>query len=696
MGRATHIPRNRILRAIALAAPFLPAPAIAATYSITDLGSFGGNTTNAAGINSSGEIAGNSQDSTGTSYAFTWLNGTMTNLGTLNGRAPFARTINTFGQVAGNFSNADIFTYSSNGQLSDIGIPLGGTTCRANGINDLGQITGQLTLPGQVVRGFLYNPATGTTNNIGTMSGKSTDFSYGSSVNDSSQIEGDSINSNGLDHAYIWTNGSFHDLGTLGGADSSGVMVNREGHAVGTAELNDTGLPHSVFHPFLYTGTMTDLGTLGGNYGNCNALNDFDVVVGYTYLSDNTTSAPFIWSKGAMTNLNSLIPSNSGDTLTTATGINNSGEIVADGYNSKGQHAAFLLTPTASFLTWDAIGPSGDGVTWDTTSQNWNNGSPAIFANQLNTMFNDANAGPASYHVTLNTTVSPGSVTVNNSEGNYTIGGTGSIAGPTAVFKSGGGSLTLNTSNSYTGGTFVSGGTAIAGASGALPLGPVVLSGGGSLQLAPNTGLTQLTTLAISGSGTFDINNNHVIISYGTGIDPISSIAALIANGYAAGAWNGAGGIISTAAQSNHQYGLGFADSADPGNPAGLVSGTLEVAYALLGDADMNGVVNGIDFGILAANFNKSASSWDQGDFNYDHFVNGIDFSLLAANFNHGASGASADEAIAAFAAANGLLADLPDPSCAALAPVIALGTIRRRKGARIRTHSTVASIPFS
>jgi autotransporter-associated beta strand protein/probable HAF family extracellular repeat protein len=684
MGRETSNRRGPVFCAALAAAPFFSAQAIAATYTITDLGSLGGTVTSAARINSSGEIAGNSQDSTGTSYAFTWLNGTMTSLGSLNGRTTFARAINDFGEVAGNLSNADIFTYSSNGQLSDIGIPLGGTTCRANGINNLGQITGQLTFSGQVVRGFLYSPATGQTTNIGTMSGNASDFSYGSSVNDLSQIEGDSINSNGLDHAYIWTNGSFHDLGTLGGLYSSGVMLNDEGHAVGTAAMPDSTPQHSDFHVFFFDGTkMNDCGTLGGNYGNANAINDFDVVVGYTYLSDNTTSAPFIWSNGVMTNLNSLIPANSGDTLTTAMGINNSGEIVANGFNSKGQHAAFLLTPTANFLTWDAIGPSGDGMTWDTTSQNWNNGSPAIFANQLNAIFNDSNAGPASYHVTLNTTVIPASVTVNNSVGNYTIGGTGGIAGPAALFKSGSGSLTLNTTNSYSGGTFISGGTVIAGVSGALPFGAVVLTNGGSVQLAASTGLTQITTLAVSGSGTFDVNNNHVIISYGAGVDPISSIAALIATGYAGGAWNGAGGIMSSAAQANHQYGLGFADSADAGNPAGLASGMIEIAYTLLGDVNLDGVVNGIDFGILAADFNKSATSWDQGDFNYDHAVNGIDFGELAANFNRGVAGASANQMLDSFAAANGLLADLPEPGCASLGVAAAAGIMRRRGKAR-------------
>ena len=99
-----------------------------------------------------------------------------------------------------------------------------------------------------------------------------------------------------------------------------------------------------------------------------------------------------------------------------------------------------------------------------------------------------------------------------------------------------------------------------------------------------------------------------------------------------------------------------------PGNPAGLSSGTIEIKYTLLGDANLDGTVNGIDFGILTANFNKSVSRWDQGDFNYDNIVNGIGFASLAA--------------LQSFAAANGLLADIPEPAsvvllCAALTRIL-------------------------
>jgi probable HAF family extracellular repeat protein len=71
-------------------------------------------------------------------------------------------------------------------------------------------------------------------------------------------------------------------------------------------------------------------------------------VVGEILLPDNSTFHAFIYSDGAMTDLNSLIDQNSGWVLRSATGINNAGDIVGYGTDSSGQTHAFLLTPETS------------------------------------------------------------------------------------------------------------------------------------------------------------------------------------------------------------------------------------------------------------------------------------------------------------------------------------------------------------
>jgi hypothetical protein len=192
---------------------------------------------------------------------------------------------------------------------------------------------------------------------------------------------------------------------------------------------------------------------------------------------------------------------------------------------------------------------------------------------------------------------------------------------------------------------------------------------------------------SLSNLGTVNLQNNEMIINYGSGSDPISSILAQIISGYNGGHWNGPG-IMSTAAQTPTNgllYSVGYADGAD-GVVAGLSSGQIEVKYTLLGDANLDGLVNSADFNILAANFNQSITGWDQGDFNYDGLVNSADFNALAANFNQGVSGpASASDfaALDAFAVANGLslpTSSVPEPASAAMIVMAGLGMVRRRR----------------
>ncbi len=127
-----------------------------------------------------------------------------------------------------------------------------------------------------------------------------------------------------------------------------------------------------------------------------------------------------------------------------------------------------------------------------------------------------------------------------------------------------------------------------------------------------------------------------MLINYPSSADPIAIIVADLASGYNAGSWNGTGIISSTAANSN--YALGYADSADANNPANLPANQIKVMFTLLGDANLDGVVNGTDFSILAANFGLGVTNWDQGNFLYGSSVNGSDFSALAANFGQGDS----------------------------------------------------------
>src|SRR6202000_921061 len=100
-------------------------------------------------------------------------------------------------------------------------------------------------------------------------------------------------------------------------------------------------------------------------------------------------------------------------------------------------------------------GGGGGGVPWaratTTASQNFVNGTgSSVFHIGDTVTFNDSNNGH--YAVTISGTVSPMGMTVNNSVGNYVFAGSGSIIGTTGITKSGTGSLTLGTANTFTGG----------------------------------------------------------------------------------------------------------------------------------------------------------------------------------------------------------------------------------------------------
>jgi len=214
--------------------------------------------------------------------------------------------------------------------------------------------------------------------------------------------------------------------------------------------------------------------------------------------------------------------------------------------------------------------------------------------------------------------------------------------------------------------------------------GSLVLNGG-TTTLATGGGGSTVGSLTVSPNAVLDLSNNHLYIDYGSGSDPITTIASYIKSGYHNGGWNGPG-IIASAAQTPTNgllYGVGYADSKD-NVVAGLTSGQIEVMYTLLGDANLDHLVNTSDFNIVAANFNQSITGWDQGDFNYDGLVNTADFNELAANFNQGDSGtASAGDmaALDAFAAANGIslpTSSVPEPASGVMA-LFGVGILARR-----------------
>jgi len=117
---------------------------------------------------------------------------------------------------------------------------------------------------------------------------------------------------------------------------------------------------------------------------------------------------------------------------------------------------------------------------WDATTTNWLNGiTPTAYADGDNVLFNNSGASAS---VVVGSAVLPGSVTFTNSTINYTVSGSSGISGSASLVKTGSGSLTLNNTNYYSGGTIISNGSIIVGSSSpnyaAWGTGPITLMGG--------------------------------------------------------------------------------------------------------------------------------------------------------------------------------------------------------------------------
>ena len=134
------------------------------------------------------------------------------------------------------------------------------------------------------------------------------------------------------------------DLGALGGRGSSASGINASGQVVG-AYLGPSGQT-----AFLYSnGVMTGIGSLGCSgaevFASASGINESGQVVG----SESGTipigcGGPFLYFGGITTNLNSLLPANSGWVLGAASAINDSGQIVGVGVVAGGANHAFLYS----------------------------------------------------------------------------------------------------------------------------------------------------------------------------------------------------------------------------------------------------------------------------------------------------------------------------------------------------------------
>jgi hypothetical protein len=172
-------------------------------------------------------------------------------------------------------------------------------------------------------------------------------------------------------------------------------------------------------------------------------------------------------------------------------------------------------------------------------------------------------------------------------------------------------------------------------------LGALTLNGATAQFSAPTGMALAVASLAITSGGRLDLAGNAMVIRGGS----VDGVGAQIAAGFNNGAWNGAGGITSSAAAADADASdltaLGYASNAVLGKTSfagitGLTSSDILVKYTYAGDANLDGQVDIGDLGLLAGGWQQSGKDWLGGDFSYDGAVDIADLGLLAGNWQKG------------------------------------------------------------
>jgi probable HAF family extracellular repeat protein len=360
-----------------------------ARYTITDLGTLeGGTFSQPFFINKYGLVSGSASLPDGTQHAVLWLEGLMGDIGAPGLRGPNSVAFgdNVRFQAAG---EAETPTPDPHGEdfcgfgthltclpfLWKEGVmnplpTLGGNNGVAYAINNRGEVAGTAENstpdPGCPAPQVLhFKPVVwekAVIHKLPTFGGDPDGVAQ--EINDNGEVVGGSgtcatFNTNFLYnlmpvHALLWEKGKATDLGNLGGqtGQAGGNIaydINNQGQVVGNSDLpGDT-----TFHAFLWTKRtgMQDLGTLSGDVASVSiSVNDDGSVVGAS-LDANFNPRAFLWEKGVMTDLNTLIAGDSPLYLLTACSVNSRGEITGLGLTSTGEIHTYLATPTQGVAT---------------------------------------------------------------------------------------------------------------------------------------------------------------------------------------------------------------------------------------------------------------------------------------------------------------------------------------------------------
>ena len=292
--------------------------------------------------------------------------------------------------------------------------------------------------------------------------------------------------------------------------------------------------------------------------------------------TDVTTLAP-TYSVSTFTSADVSFPSGTARNFTTPKTYT----ITAQDTTTQTYTVTVTVVPNETTLIWNV---AGNGA-WDTSTANWkgqSSGLASLFYNGKNVIFDNAAGGT----ITLASGLLPASTTVSATAGTYAF--SGSLGGTGSLTKSNGGTLYLDGTNTYTGGTLISAGVVSCALSNTSPLG-----GAGSVSVTVQSGATlAMNRNQITGSLT--LNGGKVATGNGWGDDAWNGPVILAATstvdvGPTDGSFNmngvvsGPGGLIK----------LGTSNKAMPLNGANTFTGPVSVQAGVIQTTSFNRVSGG-------------------------------------------------------------------------------------------------------
>jgi probable HAF family extracellular repeat protein len=178
-----------------------------------DLGTLGGTTSRAFGINGLGQVVGWSTTAAGSIRGFVWTNGVMRRIDALTSHSRGV-AINNAGTIVGDYQLRDQPSHAfqvKDGVLTDLGT-LGGKHSLALEINNLGTIGGWAQTSSGATHTFLYK--NGVKSDLGAIG-------FGG-LGPLDQVAGTRKASDGTNHVILWKNGVITDLGRGSGGGING------------------------------------------------------------------------------------------------------------------------------------------------------------------------------------------------------------------------------------------------------------------------------------------------------------------------------------------------------------------------------------------------------------------------------------------------------------------------------------------